>query len=176
MISHSKLDIAKEEIKARLSIRQVVEHLTGQSFVRGAIRCPFHNEKTGSFRLIGNNYKCFGCGEYGDVFSFVMKYNGLSFPDAIKWLDSEFHLGLLNQRVTARQQAEARKRKREQEKKLIEEQRKRLEYDQICLDYRICNEALRKNVLEPFSDTWCYYIDLQTALEQQLWKGGHYGS
>lgn len=176
MISHSRLDIAKEEIKARLSIQQVVEHLTGKQFVKGAISCPFHTEKTASFRLTGNSYKCFGCGEYGDVISFVMKYNGLSFKDAIAWLDAEFSLGLLKQRVTIAQQAQARRRKQEQVKRQLEEHKKRLEYDKICRDYRICNEALRKNVLEPFSDLWCYYINLQTDLEKQLWRGGHYGS
>lgn len=176
MSSHSRLDIAKEEIKARLSIQQVVEHVTGKQFVRGAISCPFHNEKTASFRLTNNNYKCFGCGEFGDIFSFVMKYNSLSFTDAIKWLDAEFRLGIVNQRITVTQQIAARKRKQEQLKQQLEEQRKRLEYDKICLDYRICNEALRKGVLEPFSDIWCYYIGLQVDLEKKLWKGGHYGS
>lgn len=171
-----KLDIVKEEIKSRISINQLVEHLTGQNFVRGAMRCPFHNEKTASFRTKGNNYKCFGCGEYGDIFTFAMKYNGLSFVDAIKWLDSEFRLGLLGQKVSARQQAEARRRKREQERQIEEEQEKRLEYEEICLNYRICNEALRKNVLEPFSDLWCYYIDLQVSLERRLSEGGYYES
>lgn len=168
------LSIAKEEIKARLDLQQVIEQLTGQKFVGGAIRCPFHNEKTASFRMNGKKaYKCFGCNEGGDIFSFVMQYNGLSFADAVKWIDSEFNLNLLGQRVTIAQQAAARKRKREEQQRQLEEQRKRLKHDEICRHYRICNEALRKGVLEPFTDLWCYYIDQRTYLEYLLEEGGY---
>ncbi|HEX6938008.1 MAG TPA: DNA primase [Longimicrobiales bacterium] len=46
--------------------------------------CPFHKENTPSFHVVPSRgfYKCFGCGESGDVFSFLMKYAGLSFHDA----------------------------------------------------------------------------------------------
>jgi DNA primase len=53
-------------------------------------RCPFHNEKTPSFRLFkmdkgGWGYKCFGCGESGDVFIFIMKKeHGCCFPKALR--------------------------------------------------------------------------------------------
>ncbi len=47
--------------------------------------CPFHQEKTPSFAVNPNKgYKCFGCGEGGDVFSFVMKIEGVSFSEALK--------------------------------------------------------------------------------------------
>jgi len=50
--------------------------------------CPFHNEKTPSFSVHGGKqmYHCFGCGESGNVFTFVMKYENYSFPEAIKLL------------------------------------------------------------------------------------------
>ncbi|MFN0171134.1 MAG: DNA primase [Bryobacteraceae bacterium] len=50
--------------------------------------CPFHTEKTPSFRVHADHqfYKCFGCGEGGDVFKFVMKIENLSFPEALKKL------------------------------------------------------------------------------------------
>ena len=52
--------------------------------------CPFHNEKSPSFSININKqfFHCFGCGESGNVVTFVMKYNGLSFIDAIKSLAS----------------------------------------------------------------------------------------
>jgi DNA primase len=48
--------------------------------------CPFHQEKSGSFYLYPGSasYYCFGCHEHGDVFSFVMKMETLSFPDAVR--------------------------------------------------------------------------------------------
>ncbi len=50
--------------------------------------CPFHSEKTPSFNVLEDKgiYKCFGCGEGGDVFSFLMKMEGLSFPETLERL------------------------------------------------------------------------------------------
>jgi DNA primase len=48
--------------------------------------CPFHKEKTGSFSVNANHgyFYCFGCHEKGDVFTFVMKLENISFPEAIR--------------------------------------------------------------------------------------------
>ncbi len=48
--------------------------------------CPFHSEKTGSFSVHAARqfYHCFGCGQSGDVFSFLQKLENLSFPEAVK--------------------------------------------------------------------------------------------
>ena len=50
--------------------------------------CPFHNEKTPSFSVSGNKqmYHCFGCGVSGNVYTFIMKYENYSFPEAVKML------------------------------------------------------------------------------------------
>lgn len=50
--------------------------------------CPFHNEKTPSFTVSHPKqlFHCFGCGEGGDVISFIMKMENLTFPEAIKYL------------------------------------------------------------------------------------------
>ncbi|MDA3863517.1 MAG: CHC2 zinc finger domain-containing protein, partial [Deltaproteobacteria bacterium] len=49
-------------------------------------RCPFHDEKTPSFFVdpTRNSFICFGCGEKGDVYDFLMKYDGLTFVEAVK--------------------------------------------------------------------------------------------
>lgn len=50
--------------------------------------CPFHHEKTPSFNVLPEKqiFKCFGCGEGGNVITFIMKYKNISFIDAIKFL------------------------------------------------------------------------------------------
>jgi len=50
--------------------------------------CPFHNEKTPSFNVLEDKgiFKCFGCGEAGDVYSFVMKLEGLTFVETLEKL------------------------------------------------------------------------------------------
>lgn len=53
--------------------------------------CPFHQEKTPSFHVHRERkfFHCFGCQENGDVFAFVMKYDGLTFPEAVERLAAE---------------------------------------------------------------------------------------
>jgi len=53
--------------------------------------CPFHKEKTPSFHVHDDRqyYHCFGCGAHGDVFSFLIDYEGLSFPEAVERLASQ---------------------------------------------------------------------------------------
>jgi len=50
--------------------------------------CPFHNEKTPSFTVSPDKgfFHCFGCGKGGNVFTFVMEYEGVSFPEAVESL------------------------------------------------------------------------------------------
>ena len=50
--------------------------------------CPFHTEKTPSFLVSEEfqNYKCFGCGESGDIFSYVIKKYGLNFSQSLAFL------------------------------------------------------------------------------------------
>lgn len=49
-------------------------------------RCPFHSEKTGSFKVDPERgfYHCFGCGAHGDIIKFVMEVEKLSFPEALQ--------------------------------------------------------------------------------------------
>lgn len=78
------------EVKQRTDIVQVisprVEMKRAGKYWKGV--CPFHAEKTPSFFVSPELqiYKCFGCGESGDVFSFLEKYEGLTFREALETL------------------------------------------------------------------------------------------
>lgn len=73
--------------------------------------CPFHNEKTPSFTVSEEKgfYHCFGCGAHGDVISFVMETEGLSFPEAVERLAGEAGLAMPQQTPMDREQAVRRK-------------------------------------------------------------------
>lgn len=73
--------------------------------------CPFHNEKTPSFTVSDDKgfYHCFGCGEHGSVFDFVMKTDGLSFPEAVERLANDAGLEVPRDTPEERQRQERRK-------------------------------------------------------------------
>ena len=60
--------------------------------------CPLHNEKTPSFKIdpVLQLWHCFGCGEGGDVFGFVMKTEDLSFPEAVRKLAERAHIDIVD--------------------------------------------------------------------------------
>ena len=59
-------------------------------------KCPFHNEKTPSFSVSPDKqiYHCFGCHKGGNVFSFIMEYEKVPFPDALKLLAARANIAL----------------------------------------------------------------------------------
>ena len=81
----------KDEVKQRADVVEVVsEHLPLKSAGSGSFKalCPFHAEKTPSFYVSREKqiWHCFGCEKGGDVFSFLMEMEGMSFPEALRYL------------------------------------------------------------------------------------------
>lgn len=79
------------EIRARIDLADLVEeHGVPVRRVGHTAKacCPFHKEKTPSFNIRTDRgfYKCFGCGEHGDIFTFTQKMEGITFPEAVKKL------------------------------------------------------------------------------------------
>ena len=79
-----------DEIRARVPLADVIGRRV-KLVKRGREHqglCPFHNEKTPSFTVSEAKgfYHCFGCGAHGDVIGFVMRGEGLSFPEAVERL------------------------------------------------------------------------------------------
>ena len=87
-----------EEVRTRADIVEVIgAHVrlkrAGRNFVG---LCPFHDEKTPSFSVNAERgfFHCFGCGAGGTVFNFVMRTEGLSFPEAIESLARRYSVTL----------------------------------------------------------------------------------
>lgn len=79
-----------EEVRSRSDIVDVISSYVKLQKKGGSYfgLCPFHNEKSPSFSVSGNKqmFYCFGCGEGGNVFSFLMKYESMTFGEALKSL------------------------------------------------------------------------------------------
>src|SRR3954466_3211781 len=56
--------------------------------------CPFHREKSPSFNVNPSRqiFRCFGCGKGGDVFTFLMSYENLTYPEAVRRLAERAHI------------------------------------------------------------------------------------
>ena len=78
------------EVKSKLTVVEVVGETVQLKKAGTTLKglCPFHGEKTPSFIVTPGRetWHCFGCGEGGDIFSFVMRRDGIAFPEALRRL------------------------------------------------------------------------------------------
>ena len=67
--------------------------------------CPFHNEKTPSFYVSPAKgiFKCFGCGEAGDVVAFLKKHEHFTYPEALRWLAHKYNIEIREEEQTEEQ-------------------------------------------------------------------------
>lgn len=105
-----------EEVRARNDIVDVVSQyvrLTRRGNTYFGL-CPFHNEKTPSFSVTPSKqmFYCFGCGQGGDVFHFLMEYENYTFGEALKSLAERAGVELPKMEISgaAREKAERRER------------------------------------------------------------------
>jgi len=96
------------EIQRSLNIFDVISEFIllkqrGRNFVG---LCPFHHEKTPSFTVNVEKqiYKCFGCGEGGTIFNFMMKQESLTFPEAVNILAKKANVRIDNFNIKNKQQ------------------------------------------------------------------------
>ncbi len=100
-----------DELRARLSLSDIVGRkvsLKRRSGAEYAGLCPFHNEKSPSFTVNDKKgfFHCFGCGAHGDAVGFVMKTEGLSFPESVEKLAREVNLPVPRATPAERERAE----------------------------------------------------------------------
>ena len=67
--------------------------------------CPFHNEKTPSFHVTPSKgiYKCFGCGKAGSAVGFVMEYEHMTYPEALRYLARKYNIEVKEEEESAEQ-------------------------------------------------------------------------
>jgi DNA primase len=101
-----------DEIRARVPLAGIVGKRVrlerrGREYIG---LCPFHNEKTPSFSVVEDKgfYHCFGCGAHGDVIGFVMRTEGLGFPEAVEKLAGEAGLPMPTTSREERERFDAR--------------------------------------------------------------------
>ena len=108
---------SQEDITALLKERADIVQIIGESvdLKKSGARflgcCPFHSEKTPSFSVHPGQqfYYCFGCGESGDVFSFMMKYHNLDFPSVLKELARRYQVVLPEKQMSPAEEKKRRK-------------------------------------------------------------------
>jgi DNA primase len=103
-----------DELAARNDIVEIVSQYVAlkKSGANYFGLCPFHNEKTPSFSVSPDKqiFHCFGCGAGGGVITFVMKAEGLEFPDAVRFLAARAGMQVPEQGEADRQAAQHRER------------------------------------------------------------------
>lgn len=165
----------RDEIKQSYSMRQILERYGLVPNRAGFISCPFHKDKTPSMKIYKDSFHCFGCGESGDIFSFIEKMDNLAFNEVYRLLGGTYDS---NKKARVRSKASTLKRIKDSKKKINNRLRKK----EIKL-YQEKNVAMHIAALTSlmetegsFSDFWCfcynklqYYLYLDEAME-----GGEY--
>ena len=100
----------KEEIKKRVDIVELIsEYVTLKKAGRNYLGlCPFHKEKTPSFTVSRDKemFHCFGCGEGGHVFTFLMKMSNMTFPEAARHLAKKAGIVIPDRVMNAQEKAQ----------------------------------------------------------------------
>lgn len=105
-----------EEVRSRTDIVDVISQYVNLQ-KKGSQYfglCPFHNEKTGSFSVSPQKqmYYCFGCGAGGNVFSFLMNYENMTFKEAVEELAPKCGVTLPQREMTYQEKQKADRRSR----------------------------------------------------------------
>ncbi|MDD5759165.1 MAG: DNA primase [Desulfobulbaceae bacterium] len=126
--------------------------------------CPFHGEKTPSFTVnpARRSFHCFGCGEGGDALSFIMRYQGIGFWEALKQLAGRYHISLPERELSPRERQTASKRK----ELFAINQQAALCYHQLLFAE---NGAVARNYLEKRRIPLAVINDFQLGFAPESW-------
>jgi DNA primase len=172
------------EIKSRLEIAEVVG---GYLPLKQAGRnlkapCPFHQEKSASFMVSPERgiYHCFGCNEGGDIFSFVMKMEGLEFREALEKLARQAGIELQARRGESAELNRRRARLLEAHELAANYFQASLVKNPRALEYIVKQRHLGQNIVRDFRigyapDSWnalTDYLSKKGFTASELLEGG----
>lgn len=135
-------DNAQAVIRERVGIRAAYDrYIGGQVNRQGLALCPFHGEKTPSFKLFYNNnsFYCFGCRIGGNVINLCARALNISYSDAIRRINDDFqlHLSVSKKPITDLQRSKtATKAKRREHEAEKTQERERADYELLTNYYK----------------------------------------
>lgn len=139
-----------EEVKARVTMTDILNQY-GFHLVMGRMPCPFHNGQDRNLSVKNNRtYRCWVCGESGDQITFVMRYFGLDFTNALAKINDDFRLGLpIGEKKPVRKTDDDATRKAEERKRIIEERKReatelRTRYEDALDEFCACDNILTR--------------------------------
>jgi DNA primase len=164
----------RSEIKERLTITEVVQSYLPLKQAGRSLKapCPFHQEKSASFMVNPERgiYHCFGCNEGGDIFSFVMKMEGLDFREALEKLARQAGVELKARRGEDAGVSKKRDRALEAHELAVRYFQASLVQNQKALDYAVKKRGLSRQTIKDFQIG--YAPDSWNALTDFLGKKG----
>ncbi|MFP3999856.1 MAG: DNA primase [Desulfobacterales bacterium] len=156
------LYISDDKLAEIRNAADIVDMVSARVFLKKAGKdfvglCPFHAEKTPSFTVSPGKqiFHCFGCGAGGDVFNFLMRYEGVSFPEAVQAVARQYGIALPEKDMSPEE-----KRKASEREKLLALNRKTMQFYQDILlkDPRggqarqyLKNRGMDRTIIEQFN-------------------------
>jgi len=138
--------ISEDKIEAVKNAADIVEVVSEYVSLKKTGRnysglCPFHSEKTPSFTVSPEKqiFHCFGCNTGGNVFSFLMKQDGLSFPEAVRFLAKRYGIDLPAAKMSGRMRQQ------------ISEREQLIRINRMALDFfhrKLCGDRQGQKALD----------------------------
>ena len=152
--------MTKEEVKGRYSMRDILARYGIRPNRAGFVRCPFHKgDREPSMKIYEKDFHCFGCGETGDIFSFVQKMEHLSFREAFLELG-----GTYEKEPSFVSRLALYRAKKERATELSMKEKKAAKRSLAALLVTVYRKWMRSS--EPLSDVWC---DCYNRMQYQLY-------
>lgn len=147
-----------EEIKQSVTMGDVLARYGIKVNRNGMCCCPIHGEKHPSMKVYKDGYKCFACNSAGDVFSFVMAYEGVDFKTAFATLGGTYERQPnKTARIVRNKKFERRKTQAKRQEQAEKDLRKLLDAATFdCIDMIAKNPPYLKDGEPVYPDDWCF--------------------
>jgi DNA primase len=160
------MSLLSERFTTRISMFEIAEKYGLIIDRSGFMRCPFHADETPSLKMYkekGKGFYCFSCAKGGSIITFTMDYFKISYIDALKKLDSDFNLHIMD---NPEDEATSRRYNGFHGISKISKNRKAMTLDaMIKLHCKYC-QAIKFE--EPFSDLFCEALYNIADLEYRI--------